>query len=186
MSVVPLIISLLSISIPSFPLSPSPCSHSNWWTNLLFINNLFPWKSNYSEMCMGWSFYLALDLQMYLLVPLLISLYLFSAMAGILLVSSAAVASIVAAGAVVYANNITSLFNLTSSAVANAQGPGYSSYSSSYADIFMTKPWMRLPAFLIGVLLAFAWDRVQQARLQHEAEEAGLATVPSNAIGIET
>lgn len=40
----------------------------NWWTNLLYVNNFVKTK----EMCMGWSWYLANDMQMYILSPLIL------------------------------------------------------------------------------------------------------------------
>ncbi|XP_067686795.1 nose resistant to fluoxetine protein 6-like [Haliotis asinina] len=40
--------------------------HSNWWTNLLYINNIY--KND--EMCLGWSWFLANDMQFYVVAPL--------------------------------------------------------------------------------------------------------------------
>jgi peptidoglycan/LPS O-acetylase OafA/YrhL len=48
------------------------CS-KNWIWHLLFINNLIPWSSH--DNCMSWTWYLANDMQFYLLVPLLANLF---------------------------------------------------------------------------------------------------------------
>lgn len=42
-----------------------------WWRNLIFINNWFPTK----EMCMSWSWYLAVDLQCFVLGIFLLMFY---------------------------------------------------------------------------------------------------------------
>lgn len=44
-----------------------------WWTNLLYINNLYP--HDYRESCMGWAWYLANDMQFFCLVPIFLFLY---------------------------------------------------------------------------------------------------------------
>jgi peptidoglycan/LPS O-acetylase OafA/YrhL len=44
-----------------------------WWANLLFINNFVPdWKS---EGCLGWAWYLANDMQFYVISPPFLFLY---------------------------------------------------------------------------------------------------------------
>ena len=43
----------------------------NWWTDLLYINNLNPWKM-LTEPCVGQSWYLANDMQMFIVAPLFI------------------------------------------------------------------------------------------------------------------
>ncbi|KAH3765641.1 nose resistant to fluoxetine protein 6 [Pelomyxa schiedti] len=44
-----------------------------FWTNLLYINNFYPTK--FYEQCMGWTWYLAVDMQLYLFSPLLIIVF---------------------------------------------------------------------------------------------------------------
>ena len=46
-----------------------------WWTNLIYINNFAPNYGSLNGMCMGWTWYLAIDMQCYvLLAPLFIFL----------------------------------------------------------------------------------------------------------------
>ena len=54
-----------------------------WWSNLLYINNFYP---NYGADtgCMGWSWYLANDMQFYMVIsPVLIILFKYHKIAGI-------------------------------------------------------------------------------------------------------
>ena len=47
---------------------------SYWWTNLLYINNFYPIK--FDDQCMGWAWYLANNMQFFVISPLfLILLY---------------------------------------------------------------------------------------------------------------
>ena len=57
-----------------------------WWTNFLYINNIVPWDMN--SQCIGWAWYLANDMQFFLLSPLLISLYCKNRKLGYLLLTS--------------------------------------------------------------------------------------------------
>ena len=46
-----------------------------WWTNLIYINNYYPDFGSLGGSCMGWAWYLAIDMQCYLLLaPLFILL----------------------------------------------------------------------------------------------------------------
>ena len=57
---------------PGFSLMSSfagPCK-KYWWTNLLYFNNLYPWKQN--DQCIGWTWYLANDMQFYVIAPLIL------------------------------------------------------------------------------------------------------------------
>ena len=48
-------------------LGGEPCK-KYWWSNLLFINNLIPWKMN--DECLSYVWYLANDFQFFLITPL--------------------------------------------------------------------------------------------------------------------
>jgi len=39
-----------------------------WWANVLFVNNIVPYTNNFASMCMGWTFYIAMDMQLFVLV----------------------------------------------------------------------------------------------------------------------
>ena len=41
-----------------------------WWTNFLYINNLYPWKFN--DQCLVWTWYLANDMQFFVISPLML------------------------------------------------------------------------------------------------------------------
>ncbi|KAL4237445.1 hypothetical protein ACF0H5_002162 [Mactra antiquata] len=46
-----------------------------WWTNILYINNMYPYYGNLGTTCLGWGWYLANDMQFYLVFgPMLVIL----------------------------------------------------------------------------------------------------------------
>jgi peptidoglycan/LPS O-acetylase OafA/YrhL len=50
----------------------APCTQY-WWTNLFFINNLYP--SAFDEKCMGWTWILSCYMQLTLLLPFLLLVF---------------------------------------------------------------------------------------------------------------
>ncbi|KAK6176000.1 hypothetical protein SNE40_014370 [Patella caerulea] len=65
---------------------------TNWWTNVLYVNNLV----NNHEQCLGWSWYLANDMQFYIISPIFIFTIFWYAPVGIalaVLVGAAGVSS---------------------------------------------------------------------------------------------
>ena len=46
------------------------CSE-NWWTNLIYLNNFI----GSTRMCLGWSWYLAVDMQLFLIAPFAVYLF---------------------------------------------------------------------------------------------------------------
>jgi peptidoglycan/LPS O-acetylase OafA/YrhL len=45
----------------------------NWLWHLLFVNNLIPWRQR--DTCMSWTWYLACEMQFFLILPVLVELY---------------------------------------------------------------------------------------------------------------
>ena len=112
-----------------------------WWTNLLYINNFYPWKLG--DECMGWTWYLANDMQFFILAPLvLIPLYhLFPvglAIAGVLLCATFASNGAIAG---------------TKHFLANTVLPDPSNTLQSN-DIYV-KPYCRAAPYLVGLVLGF-------------------------------
>ena len=57
---------------PGIGLTPSIMGDCTkvWWTNFLYINNLYPWKE--IDECMRWTWYLANDMQFYVISPVIL------------------------------------------------------------------------------------------------------------------
>lgn len=110
-----------------------------WWTNLLYINNFYPWKLE--NECMGWTWYLANDMQFYVLAPLvLIPLYYFFpvglAISGLMLIGTMATTGAIA-GVKKFSANVLLEANQDES-----------------NDIYI-KPYSRAAPYIVGLILGF-------------------------------
>ena len=108
-----------------------------WWTNLLFINNLYPWKLQ--DQCMFWAWFVAANMQFYVVAPLIVvPLYYSAALGGGVLCVSLLVSLIVT-------GTLTGHFelnaNLFQSLLESLAIPGI----RSSGDYLYTKPWARMP-----------------------------------------
>lgn len=136
-----------------------------WWTNLLYINNLYP-VNNY---CFPQSWYLGCDMQFYLLAPLFIyTLYRWPPV-GV-------VQNLVVIGSSIGVTWWLSLnseqqpitvfqsrfFSLLGRIVAPLLGSApESTYQDRFnSDTYLT-PWCRIGAYLIGVLAGFVLHRTE-------------------------
>ncbi|XP_008545090.1 nose resistant to fluoxetine protein 6 [Microplitis demolitor] len=115
--------------------------HDNWWRNLLFINNFFNWH----EACLTWSWYVANDMQFYIIGTFLILLsdiYFYTS--GILLLTLLIVPAIIS---------------------------GFISYSYGYIttidqmwaimEVVYTPPWMRIGPYLVGMITGYILRRMK-------------------------
>ena len=119
-----------------------------WWTNLLYINNIYPWKM--MDSCVSWTWYLANDMQFYIISPLvLIPLYyLFP-------VGLAVACGFISSGLVI-SMALTGAYNLQGNSFA-AYAYGYVPESTfvTYQDAIYTKPWDRIAPYIVGIILGF-------------------------------
>ncbi|XP_012225930.1 nose resistant to fluoxetine protein 6-like [Linepithema humile] len=106
-----------------------------WWRNLLYINNLF----DYSTMCMSWTWYLAIDMQFYIIsVGLLIlsTMYFYIAVVilGILLIGT-----IVFSGYISYAYEYVPTFD----------------EMFRLANVLYLPSWIRISSYLVGIITGY-------------------------------
>ncbi|ESP03530.1 hypothetical protein LOTGIDRAFT_237644 [Lottia gigantea] len=123
---------------------------TNWWTNLLYVNNLVRAK----EQCLGWSWYLANDMQFYVFSPIFIFLIFWYAPVGIALTVGVGVAGVASA---FYAHYETGgdMFSMH-------EIPDY------WYDVYIV-PWTRMAAWMVGILLGFIMyktDKIKQLKMK--------------------
>ncbi len=127
----------------------SPCKR-NWYLNILFINNFVEPKNN----CLGWSWYLSNDFQMYLLIPWLCMLYTFRKLFALLAVTMMLVASAICQ-IVVFR-----YYDISVNIVKNNK--------PEYRSEYYIKTYCRVAPFLIGILFAWMYQ-------SHKSPERGLS-----------
>ncbi|XP_037936146.1 uncharacterized protein LOC119670101 [Teleopsis dalmanni] len=120
--------------------APDTCAQY-WWRNILYINNFYP----LSEICMIWSWYMANDMQFYIMAMLLLVLstrYFKTAVIiiGTFLLSSWAVSGVI------------SLNYHYTHKVANP----FESF-----DFLYDKPWQRVGTYIIGMIAGYIVFKVK-------------------------
>ena len=109
----------------------------HWYTNLLYVNNFVPnWKTS---SCLGQSWYLANDMQFFIISPIILIIYLkvFKQFAWICVVAFN-ILGIVTAGTIAHH------FNLNPVILSSDNKENYFNY-------YYTKPYCRIPPYIIGV-----------------------------------
>lgn len=86
---------------------------------------------------MQWSWYLACDVQFYLLLPVLVSIYYHSRNKFWLSISMLWFSAALLCTIVIFRNQFSA---------------SYFTYKDTYWTVFYEKPWARLPAYLVGVV----------------------------------
>eukprot|EP00301_Raphidiophrys_heterophryoidea_P005246 c12225_g1_i1.p1 GENE.c12225_g1_i1~~c12225_g1_i1.p1 ORF type:complete len:710 (+),score=161.17 c12225_g1_i1:50-2131(+) len=114
-----------------------------WWTNLLYINNLYPWKGGTSKECFGHSWYLANDFQFFLLAPFMVVPYHRSKLLGLGVTTMMCVASLIVVLVLV-------CYSKVSPFIGDA---------NDYDTDFYVLPYTRVPPYIVGVLTAMLWDQ---------------------------
>ncbi|XP_076810331.1 nose resistant to fluoxetine protein 6-like [Clavelina lepadiformis] len=136
----------------NYPLLPHYVCQDVWWTNLLYVSNFFPSLN----MCMAWCWYLAVDMQFYLLTPfILLATYRWPRV-GISLMVFIAIASMAVCGilsalgpiqpfALIISQNI-GLLNILSD---------IPTYDMKFRYDIYFLPWARLHVYMIGMLTGY-------------------------------
>ena len=110
-----------------------------WWTNILYINNFYPWKLR--DKCMEWSWYLSNDMQFFVLAPIIIiPLYFFFTL-GFIIAGILLVATFVANGAISGVEELN----------ANPVQGGFPQLS----DKIYTKPYTRAAPYIVGLVMGY-------------------------------
>ena len=122
---------------------------SYWWTNFLYINNFYPWRL--ADECLGWTWYLANDMQFYVISPLIIIaayhlLPLSLIICGLFLASGFIITGAIA-GIYDFQANMFSVL-----AYGYASKPGV---SATYVDAIYIKPWDRIAPYVVGLALGY-------------------------------
>ncbi|XP_071944609.1 O-acyltransferase like protein-like [Antedon mediterranea] len=128
-----------------------------WWTNLLYINNLYPFPGSINRQCIGWCWYLANDMQFFIISPFIIYLLHRRWKFGMSAICSLCLASF---GATAY---IATYWGLVVQGGANGQ-KNYNNRTQELPpgndDLIYGKPYCRIPAYLVGMVVGFCLFKV--------------------------
>ncbi|XP_033118103.1 nose resistant to fluoxetine protein 6-like [Anneissia japonica] len=113
-----------------------------WWTNLLYINNLYP--SNLAKECLDWSWYLANDMQFFIISPFIIYLlyhYFFAGVAVWCILLLTCFSSLIGES---IKHDVTTEFIPEDPTQINFVG-----------DVIYVQPWTRISTYLVGMAVGY-------------------------------
>ena len=139
---------------PKFHLVAGPDSptvkncESYWWTNLLYINNFYPTK--FDDQCMGWAWYLANDMQFFVISPLFLILLYTWYPAGLIAIVITLLSSFGVTGFIAgyYGYPASQFYDAFVGITPDPNLPDVST------EIY-GKPYCRIGPYLIGIILGF-------------------------------
>lgn len=108
------------------------------WYNILYVNNYF----DDALKCFGWCWYLANDMQMFLLLPWILMFYKLLSMLGILIM--------VGLFLIHYITTFVLTYHYETSPSNLFPDPHYNDYYG--------KPWTRIGPYLIGIVFAMMYE----------------------------
>ena len=132
-----------------------------WWTNLLYINNLYPWKLD--DECIGWTWYLANDMQFYILSPLILVPFYFLFPLGL------AISSVVLTVCFAISGVLAGVYDyqaLDSSNLAYGYAPSNTD-TTQPSNLLYIKPWHRVSPYIVGLVLGYILYRFRLPTTKH-------------------
>lgn len=120
------------------------CQH--WWRSMLFIDNFV---DNGREICMNWSWYLQIDMQLFIFSAIILTLYKKRRLICVL----AFIISIIASLSFTFYMNHT--HNFKQAIHLDDFGPD----DTSFTDVY-TKPWCRCTTYIYGILFSIFYMEV--------------------------
>ncbi|KAG1671115.1 Nose resistant to fluoxetine protein 6 [Nymphon striatum] len=113
--------------------------YSNWWTNMLYINNLV----HVDKMCLSHSWYLASDMQMFLFAPIILFALLRYPKIGILINTACIVVSLVIRMTITIVNDYPPYGHF-----------GFDKVNEFFGDIYI-QTYCRMIPYCFGIFLAY-------------------------------
>ncbi|XP_055947834.1 nose resistant to fluoxetine protein 6-like [Argiope bruennichi] len=139
----------------------------NWWWNVLYINNFL---SMNTEECMNWGWYLANDMQFYVICPLfLITLWRWPKI-GYSILGAFFCMTFIANFAITYVNE---LVVTSGNILGQPEQQKYNKQMDNFFDMIYIKPYTRIGSYLVGLGLAYYLYK----RKQNDSGKLNLKTV---------
>ncbi|KAJ8020481.1 Nose resistant to fluoxetine protein 6 [Holothuria leucospilota] len=121
------------------------------WTNIVYLNNLFP-GPYYVSVCMGWSWYLANDMQFYIISPLFLLLLCRPSRAklGIALTIVVTILSVI----------ITMQFSWRFRQIDGNYPGGPPDEFALVSGVIYATPWCRIQSYTVGIFVGYLLYKV--------------------------
>ncbi|PIK46943.1 putative nose resistant to fluoxetine protein 6 [Apostichopus japonicus] len=147
-----------------------------WWANVFYIQNFYP--AHFGQSCIAWTWYLANDMQFFLISPLIIFALYRAPLVGFGLIGSLLAMSFSVTGF------ITAKYNLPASPTANIETP--SADAPDVGNLLYQKPYVRIPPYLVGMVLGYALYRLKDRQFTINRALLALGWFVATAIALLT
>ncbi|XP_028392819.1 nose resistant to fluoxetine protein 6-like isoform X2 [Dendronephthya gigantea] len=133
-----------------------------WWTNLLYINNFYPVDSSKGS-CIGWSWYLANDMQFFVITPfLIIPLFKVGWRGVVLTLGLLLECTVITAFIHAYWDiDPLAIFKLLTNPLAVAE---FGKSANEYMRYVYIKPYCRIQVYLVGFLVGYFMHRYSNTK----------------------
>ncbi|XP_038070285.1 nose resistant to fluoxetine protein 6-like [Patiria miniata] len=133
-----------------------PLCSQYWWSDLLYINNF--WPKAFEGECIAWTWYLANDMQFFIISPLLLAPLFYFPIFGWLALVATLIASFVSTGLIIGTNDLSvDLFGQTT----QQKLPG-----ADFSSMVYGKPYCRIAPYLVGIGLGYIMHRIGKRRVK--------------------
>ncbi|XP_072168994.1 nose resistant to fluoxetine protein 6-like [Diadema setosum] len=156
--------------------------HSYWWTNILYINNFHP---GITKDCVEWGWYLANDMQFFVLSPLiLLPLFWFTAV-GVLGLVTTCLASFITTAILMSKYDLPpGLFAATTSVFVPSANGLSASDGVAYQNKIYIKPYCRIPPYLVGMAMGYIIYRIGKRKIRMSPSLAAAGWAMASGVGI--
>lgn len=134
--------------------SNSICS-DYWWSNFIFLNNFLP-SSEYS--CMPWSWYIACDIQFYLISPILLLIQYHKPLYGYILCTSLILGNFIC---IIIQGSINNYVPGASGGLMNKE---------QFTNLYI-KPYDRIGAYILGMMLGYLLQDIERHKKEVKIEK---------------
>lgn len=118
-----------------------------WWSNLLYINNFYPYYGSLSKTCIGWTWYLANDMQFYIFIsPFVIMTFTRKKILGFLLCGLIILQCVITRGALVLYYGIHGLEQAATKHINDPMAQNGPLYG---------RPYARCSVYIVGMLTGY-------------------------------
>ncbi|XP_022092124.1 nose resistant to fluoxetine protein 6-like [Acanthaster planci] len=128
-----------------------------WWTTLLYINNFYP--QGFASQCVGWAWYLANDMQFFIISPFLLAPLFYAPVIGWIALVSLSIVCMAATVAIMVSYDAS--VDLIGMVQSQSNGYGLDDNSLVYE-----KPYCRIGPYLVGIGLGFIMHRIGNRKVK--------------------
>jgi len=142
----------------------------SWWTNLLYINNFV----KYDKMCMGWSWYLANDMQFFIISPIIFLPIFYLGWIGLVVPFVLLIGNAMASGIITSTNDLAPILEL------GAAG------TNGYFKMYYIKPYTRIGPYLVGMVTGYLLYKYDcKARIPKTVVVIGWMLATASALAVQ-